>query len=122
MIVHGREIKFLRTVNAACEIAELCPKQTLQNIAKLFEGSDKYRITNMANIIHFLNEGYEEAKAFEEEGYTPKPITVKELLLLDEVTFNALFVEATDAFYADKQTVEVEEEKKKEEEKTETLD
>lgn len=122
MLIHGREIKFFRTVQAACEIADICPKGDMANLGKLFEGTTKNRITNMANIIHFLNEGYEEAKAFEEEGYTPNPISVKEIMLLDEDTFNNLFVEATDAFYGDKQTVEVEEPKKKEEEKAETLD
>lgn len=122
MLIHGREIKFLRTVQAACEIADICPKGDMANLGKLFEGTTKNRITNMANIIHFLNEGYEEAKAFEEEGYKPNPISVKEIMLLDEETFNNLFVEATDAFYGDKQTVEVEEPKKKEEVKTETLD
>lgn len=122
MLVKGREIKFLRTVGAACEIADICINGDIANIGKLFEGTTKSRITNMAHIIHSLNEGYEEAKAFDEEGYVANPISVKELMLLDDDTFNALFVEATDAFYADKQTVEVEPEKKKEEEKTETLD
>ncbi len=122
MIIHGREIKFLRTVQAACDIADICPKGDMANIADLFKGTTKTRITNMANIICFLNEGYEEAKAFEEEGYKPNPITVKEVMLLDEETFNSLFVEATEAFYADKQTVEVEPEKKKEKAKAETLD
>lgn len=122
MLIHGREIKFLRTVQAACEIADICPKGDMANLGKLFEGTTKNRITNMANIIHFLNEGYEEAKAFEEEGYKPNPISVKEIMLLDEESFNNLFVEATDAFYGDKQTVEVEEPKKKEEVKAETLD
>ena len=122
MIVHGREIKFLRTVGAACEIADICPKGDMANIRKLFEGTTKEKVTNMAHIIHFLNMGYEEAKAFEEEGYKPNVISVKELMLLDDDTFNTLFDEATGAFYADKQTVEVEPEKKKEEEKAETLD
>lgn len=122
MLIRGREIKFLRTVMAACEISELCPDGSMQNIASLFEGTDKNKIHNMASIIHFLNEGYEENRAFEEEGYQPQTISMKELLLLDEETFNTLFNEATLAFYADKQTVEVEPEKKKEEEKTETLD
>lgn len=122
MIIHGREIKFLRTVQAACDIADICPKGDMANIAELFKGTTKTRITNMANIIHFLSVGYEEAKAFEEEGYKPNPITVKELMALDEETFNSLFVEATEAFYSDKQTVEVEPEKKKEKAKAETLD
>lgn len=122
MIIHGREIQFLRTVQAACDIADLCPEGDMKHISKLFEGTTKTRITNMAHIIHYLSEGYEEAKAFEEEGYKPNPITVKEAMLLDEETFNSLFVEATEAYYADKQTVEVEPEKKKETEKAETLD
>lgn len=122
MLIKGREIKFLRTVGAACEIADICPNGDMANIGKLFEGTTKNRITNMAQVIHFLNQGYEEAKAFDEEGYVPKPITVKELMTLDEDTFNELFVEATGAFYADKQTVEVEPEKKKEIESPETLD
>lgn len=122
MLVHGREIKFLRTVNAACEIADICPEQDMVNIGKLFEGSTSFKIKNMANIIHFLNMGYEEAHAFEEEGYKPKVISVEEILSLDEDTFNLLFTEATEAFYADKQTVEVAEEKKKEEVNPETSD
>lgn len=122
MIIRGREIKFLRTVQAACDIADICPKGDMANIAELFKGTTKTRITNMANIIHFLSVGYEEAKAFEEEGYKPNPITVKELMALEEETFNSLFVEATEAFYSDKQTVEVEPEKKKEKVKAETSD
>ena len=122
MLIHGREIQFLRTVQAACDIADICPKGDMANIAELFKGTTKTRITNMANIIHFLSVGYEEAKAFEEEGYKPNPITVKELMALDEDTFNILFAEATEAFYSDKQTVEVEPEKKKEKAKAETLD
>lgn len=122
MLIHGREIHFLRTVQAACDIADICPKGDMANIAELFKGTTKTRITNMANIIHFLSVGYEEAKAFEEEGYKPNPITVKELMALDEETFNILFTEATEAFYSDKQTVEVEPEKKKEKAKAETLD
>lgn len=122
MLIHGREIKFLRTVQAACDIADICPKGDMANIAELFKGTTKTRVTNMANIIHFLSVGYEEAKAFEEEGYKPNPITVKELMALDEDTFNILFTEATEAFYSDKQTVEVEPEKKKEKAKAETLD
>ena len=121
MLIHGREIQFLRTVQAACDIADICPKGDMANIAELFKGTTKTRITNMANIIHFLSVGYEEAKAFEEEGYKPNPITVKELMALDENTFNILFAEATEAFYSDKQTVEVEPEKKKEKAKAETL-
>ena len=122
MLIHGREIQFLRTVQAACDIADICPKGDMANIAELFKGTTKTRVTNMANIIHFLSVGYEEAKAFEEEGYKPNPITVKELMALDEDTFNILFTEATEAFYSDKQTVEVEPEKKKEKAKAETLD
>ena len=122
MLIHGREIKFLRTVQAACDIADICPNGDMANIAELFKGTTKTRVTNMANIIHFLSVGYEEAKAFEEEGYKPNPITVKELMALDEDTFNILFAEATEAFYSDKQTVEVEPEKKKEKAKAETLD
>ena len=122
MLIHGREIQFLRTVQAACDIADICPKGDMANIAELFKGTTKTRVTNMANIIHFLSVGYEEAKAFEEEGYKPNPITVKELMALDEDTFNILFAEATEAFYSDKQTVEVEPEKKKEKAKAETLD
>lgn len=122
MIIRGRDIQFLRTVSAACEIADICPNGDMANIGKLFEGTTKNRIVNMANIIHFLNMGYEEARSYEEEGYKPNIISVKELLTLDDETFNELFTEATASFYADKQTVEIEPEKKKEEERTETLD
>lgn len=123
MLIRGREIKFLRTVQAACDIADLCPNGELQNIGKLFEGTTKHRIQNMAYFIQFMNVGYEDAKSFDEPDYTANPLSVKEIMCLEEDAFNELFVEATEAFRKDVQTVEVEPDKKKEEEeKTETLD
>lgn len=123
MEIRGREIKFLRTVGASCELAELCPDGELNRISELFKvtrTADMVKV--MAALILALNKGYEEAKAFDEEGYTPRPLGKNELMLLSDEQFNQLFAEATSAYYGEKPTVEVEPPKKNKKAKAETSD
>lgn len=115
MIVHGREIKFRPTVEAVCQLAEVCPGKAIGNIGSLFtnvEGTSE-SMTLMAYFVVCLNQGYEKAKAFEEPNYEPNPLTMDETMNLDADVLNELFSEATKAYLADKQTVEVEPEKPK---------
>ena len=122
MIIHGREIKFLKTVGAVCEISEHCPGKDLKNITSLWkDGTQAEATNNFAIIISALNKGYEFAQKWEDPEYKPNPITIEELMSLNYDVFMSLFTEATIAFYGDEQTVEVEESKKKEE-ITETSD
>lgn len=114
-----QDIKFLKTVNATCEIADLCEDGNLENFIKLFEGPQSQTIKAKAKIIHYLNKGFEENRAYNEEGYKADPIKVEEVLALTSDDFIKLYDKAFDAlFYAEeaRPTVETEPSKKEEEE------
>ncbi len=115
MIIHGREVKFLRTVGATCKIADLCPNQELQNIGDLFDGNTVSKYENWCKIIVYLNEGYEMAQKFDEPNYVPKPITLEEIHAITQDEFDQLVFEASAAYRGEVPTVEAEEPKKKEE-------
>lgn len=113
MVIHGREISFLRTVAVNCKIADLCPNGDLDNIKDLFDGSYQKSQTTAAKFISLMNEGYEMNRKFSEPGYEPSVITPEELLYLSDEEFGQAFAEATDAFAGEKPTVETEEPKGK---------
>lgn len=118
MYLKGKEIKFLRTVDVTCKIADLCRDGDLTNADELFSGKQSEVLHNQAKFIAICNEGYELNKAFNVEGYTPDIIKPEELVALDQETFDGLFTEAVDAFLKGvNTTVEVEQEEKKSEEK-----
>lgn len=113
MEIHGREINFLRTTLAACEIGDMCPNGDISKIGALFSGKSSVVTKNMAWIMVHLNNGYEMSKHFEDTDYEMHPVSFDELMCLDHDVFTALFEEATKSFYADRQTVEVEPSKSK---------
>lgn len=117
MIIHGREIKFLVTVGAACELADMCPGKDIKRIAELLSDEKPLQVIQGVNakIVHLLNAGYEKAMEFEEPGYTARPITVEELMTLPPKVFNGLVIEAYAAINeGNKTTVDVEPDKKNE--------
>ena len=114
MKIRGREIGFLRTVQTACDIAKLCPDNDLMKMDALFSGSIDTINENGAKIIHFMNKGYEMSKHFDDPSYKPNPISVEEIMYLDDATYQKLFTEMMKAFTGDKITVEAEETKKNE--------
>ena len=123
MKVHGREVFFLKTVGAVCDVEEHCPEHNLKNIAALMDAeTTSERINGFIVIICALNKGYEEAKHYEDESYTPNPLTKEELMHVPYDDLKELFVEATKVFYSMDQTVEVEDDPKKKEETNETSD
>lgn len=114
MKVHGREVKFKRTVSAACKLAEVCPDKNLSNINKMLQNvSTLDEQTFMAYFVVCLNEGYESAMAFEDPEYKENPLTMDEVMNLKTDELFLLFAEAVDEYQGDKQTVEVEQPKKK---------
>lgn len=116
MKVHGREVKFLRTVWAVNEVAKACPMNDIGRIMEKLKTKDTVELNEMwATFICALNSGYEMAQKYEDKDYKPNPLTVDELYTLPEDEFSALIREATEAWYGDKITVEVEESKKNEE-------
>ena len=113
MIIRGREIKFLRTVLATCEIADLCPDGKISKIGAIFSGTDMKVTRNEAEMIHALNKGYEMNARFEDPEHEVNIISVDELLNLTNKQFEELFAEAVAAFQSEVPTVEVEEKKSK---------
>lgn len=111
MIVHGREIKFKRTVGANIDIANICPNGDIKHIDQLFNGNYQHSQVQVAKFMSFLSTGYENNKAFEDKKYTPNPLTVDEALLLEEDEFSELFDEALEAWTGEKTTVETKEPK-----------
>lgn len=114
MKIRGREIGFLRTVKTACDIAKICPDGTLNTFANLFSGDLTTVNESGAKIIHFMNEGYEMNKHFDDPSYKPNIISVEEIMYLDDDTYAKLFMEMMEAFTGDAVTVETEESKKNE--------
>lgn len=110
MVVHGKERKFLYTVRAAQEIAALCKDGDISNLMELIEnGSATGRMESIINILCILNKGYEQAKEFEEPGYTADVITAAELECVPLTMLHKLETEAFEAFgEGTKTTVEVE--------------
>lgn len=116
MKVHGREVKFLRTVWAVNEVAKVCPMNDIGRIMEKLKTKSTVELNETwAVFICALNGGYEMAQKYEDKDYKPNPLTVDELYTLSEEDFASLIREATEAWYGDKITVEVEESKKKEE-------
>ena len=118
MIVHGREVKFLRTVWAVNEIAKICPNNNVNKLAEVLRAESTITINDTwATFISALSSGYEMAHKYTDKEYVPNPLTPEELYTLHEDDFSKLIGEAYQAWFGDKVTVEVEEPKKKDETK-----
>ena len=115
MEIHGREIKFLRTVKATSDLAKLCPNGDINRIGELFSESDiSTTIESGAKLIHFLNEGYEMNKHFMDKDYKPNVLSVEEIMYLDDATYTKLIQSAMASLGVGAETtIEVEEPKKK---------
>lgn len=118
MEIRGKEIQFLRTVKATCELAKLCPDQDIERVGELFNGTMPTTVEIGAKIIHFLNEGFEMNKHYNDPTYQPQVISVDEIMYLTEKTYVALMKEAMASFgigtETSIETVEVGSKKKKE--------
>lgn len=119
MEINGREIRFLRTVKATADIAKLCPEGNIERMGELFNGSLATSLETGAELIHFLNEGYEMNKHFMDRSYKPQILEVDEILYLDNDTYTKLMQSAMESLNTGAETtIEVENSKKKEERKT----
>lgn len=115
MIVHGREVKFLRTVWAISEISKVCPSQNINKLSTALNTGSTLELNDIwMTFMIALNTGYEMAQKYADKDYVSNPLTKDELMALTEDEFNNLLAEATEAWIGDKITVEVEEPKKKE--------
>ncbi len=108
MVIHGRDIKFRRTVLGNCKIADICPKRDINRFGELINSDYATSQKGAASFMAALSEGYEMNQRFEDPSYEMRPLTVEEAMLLDGDVFNDLFMEALEAFTGDKPTIEAE--------------
>ena len=109
MEIHGREIHFRRSVEANCNIAEICPDKDPNKFNDLINGPYIEAQKSAAVFMSELSKAYEKEQKYNEPGYVENPLTFDEALLLDNDVFNDLFMEAIDVFADDgKTTVEAE--------------
>ena len=106
MKVNGREIHFMRTVQATCDIADMCKDHNIENAATLFEGSYQDSQRAAAQFLAIMSKGYEDNKSFQEPGYEPHPLRPDEAMSLPEDVFSDLFVEAVHVYGGEKPTIE----------------
>lgn len=116
MKIHGKEVQFLRTVKATSDIASLCPEKDIERIDELFNGDLPTTLETGAKIIHFLNEGFEMNKHFEDPTYQPNILSIEEIMYLDDATYTELMKCTMSGMNNGADTsIEVETSKKKEE-------
>lgn len=106
MNVNGREVHFKRTVEANCDIADLCPDKDASKLDALFSGSYQESQRMCAKFIAALSNAYEHSVQFADPGYKPSPLTDAEALTLDPPVFSALFDEALAIWRGEKPTIE----------------
>lgn len=115
MNILGREINFRRSVQANCEIADICPDKDISKFNVVINGDYRTAQTAAAHFMAAMNKAYEDYANFIDPKHKANPITERQLLMLDNEDFNNLFVEALRVFADDgKVTVEAEPVKKKE--------
>lgn len=114
MIINGREIYFRRTIFVTCLLSERAPGKDVRRYEELFnENNLGQTFDASAYFIHALSIGYEKWKAMTTPGYEQNPVTLDELMCLDESEFLKLFAEAMESFQGDaKQTVEAQPKKR----------
>lgn len=95
MKAYGRDIKFLRTVSAECDIGDECPGGDIHNFnAALQDSNTRGQRHIMAVFISACNKGYELHEHFSNNEHEARWLSVDEVLALDDDTFIALFNEA----------------------------
>lgn len=114
MKVHGREVKFSRTVQANIRIIEELAGGNPDKVKDIFNDSMSFVQTQTAcaKFIAILSEGYEASQKYINPDYEPRPVTKDEALLLSPEDFSQLFDEALQAWTGEKVTVETEPVKK----------
>ena len=116
MIIHGKERKFLLTVQASIDVAEMCPDGDLSRIGEVLSVDSKLpkSMRMIAKMIAAMSRGFESNRKYEEAGYEPDPLTVDEIMALPMQTLKELQDEALQAFKSSVEPkIELKESKKK---------
>lgn len=104
MQVRGREIKFLCTVEAHHKISALSEDNNIRTVLNKLRGSEDNTVelyTLAALFTVAMSEGYEDNRQWEDQTYTPNPLTLEEVNHLVRKDFDALYAEAVDKFIED---------------------
>ena len=102
MELNGREVGFMYSMRAAKAFADFCPERNFSRIGEALSGQYGNIIDNQTNFILALNRAYCMSAEHKEEGQ--EPITVDELLDLDQETFQNVFLAAANAMTEDRKT------------------
>lgn len=102
MELNGREIGFKFTMRAFKMFADFCPERDFSRIGEALSGKYGNIIENQMAFIIALNTAYCRSAEHKDEGLAP--LTMDELLDLDQSAFQDLFLEAAQALQADEQT------------------
>lgn len=117
MKIHGREVRFKRTVEANCRVIETLAGGDQTRMSEIFSGEYSQSQTAVAKFMEIMSGAYEDAIAYEDPDHEPNPLTKKEAMTLTEEEFNQAFNEAMEAWIGEKPTVETEAKKGKKTEK-----
>lgn len=102
MELNGREVGFMYSMRAAKLFADFCPDRDFSRIGEALTGKYGNIVDNQARFIIALSTAYAMSAEHRAEGC--QPVTMDELLDLDQETFQALFLEAARALQAGRET------------------
>ena len=105
MKIHGREVTFLHSVEADCEIYAMTEGK-IEILEKKWAGDYITSQRTSAEFMAALSRASENAKKFEDPDYEKRPLTKEEAMTLDADTFGELFNEAFAAWRREKPTIE----------------
>lgn len=104
MQINGREIGFRRSVRATADLAEICPGKDITKLGELMNGGTGQQLATGAVLIHALNKAYEQHQHIINPDHVVQPITVDEVMDLDENEYMQLLSEAMLTFKVDGET------------------
>jgi len=102
MILNGREVNFKYSMRAAKAFADFCPERNFSRIGEALSGQYGNIIENQSNFIIALNRAY--CMSMDHRDEDLQPITMDELLDLDQEVFQEVFLAAAACMQADRQT------------------
>ena len=102
MIVNGREVRFAYNMRAAKMIVDIAPERDLSRLGESLNGTWGNVIENQARFIIAMSTAY--CMSSDHRAEEARPITMDELMDLDQDTFLALVTEAMQAMQAGGET------------------
>lgn len=116
----GREVGFLRTVDAVCRVVEeMDGGDAEKGISAIFSKDFMEAQQASMKFICIMSAGHEARKHVEDPGYIMRPITPEEVRVMTEQEMTDALFAAVSAWNGEKPTIETEPAKKKAKDKGE---